>query len=360
MRTVTILLSFLVLGLVIGGLIWFLAPQLRPEYTAEAFIRVLPGTEKGSVIALIKSNNTLESLIDKDKIQQTEWFMGLEGTKDERLKAGASALKRQFCAKALRDGNLIRISMTCSNKNDAAAITNEIADTFLKMQQAAKRKQIASNLMSLDDQQVRIQKDLNLAERTLDDVRQKYGFADLEEHGYPHPVTARLVRLQGEEDDCAIDINQLQTHRDSLLNQPQQLLSSGKSDPNQTPEIKDIELKIKLAQNRLVRIREMREETQKKQEELDLARTQYAQRQFIRDDRRKALDSVKAKIEELKMLYDNTDSAGLQLADYAQTPQMPDILPWQIPVPIAGGAGLLIGIICALLTGKTRKPNQQD
>lgn len=358
MRTLTILLSFLVLGLVIGWLIWFLAPQLRPEYTAEAFIRVLPGTEKGSVIALMKNKNTLESLIDRDKIQQTEWFMGLEGTRDERLKAGSSELKKRFCAKAIRGGDLIRISMTCSNKNDAVVIANEIADTFLKMRQTAKRKQIASNLMFLDDNQIRIQKDLDSAERTLDDVRRRYGFTDLEEHDYPHPITVRLIRLQNEEDDCALDINQLQTHRE-LLEQPQKY-PSGKSDPNQTADIKNIELEIKLAQNRFTELRKMREETQKKQEELDQARTQYAQRQFIRDDRRRALDSVKAKIEELRTLSDSPEVAGLQLVDYARTPQMPDILPWQILAPAAGGAGLLIGVICALLTGKARKPNQQN
>jgi uncharacterized protein involved in exopolysaccharide biosynthesis len=358
MRTLTILVSFLVVGLAIGWLISYFAPQLRPEYTAETFIRVLPGTEKGSVITLIRSNNTLESLIDRDKIQQTEWWGGLSKIKDERLRAAVLDLNRRFCAKAIPNSNLIRISMTCHNKSDAVVIVNEIADTFLKMQQVAKRKQIASNLMYLDDNQIRIQKDLDLAERTLDDIRRRYGFTDLEQHDYPHPITVRLIRLQNEEDDCTLDINQLQTRRD-LLEQPQKS-SSGKSDPNQAAEIKDVELKIKLMQSRLAGLGKMREETQKKQEELDMARIQYAQRQFIRDDRRRALDSVKAKIEELKMFYDNTDSAGLQLADYAKTPEKADVLPWQIPVPVAGGAGLLIGIICVLLTGKTRKPNQQN
>ncbi len=360
MRTLTILVSFLVLGLVIGWLIWFLAPQLRPEYTAEAFIRVLPGTEKGSVITLIRSNNTLESLIDRDKIQQTYWFVELGETRDKRLTTGVYELKKRFRAKSMRDGDLIRISMTCRDGKDAATLLNEMADTFLKTQQSAKRKQIATNLMFLDENLTRIEKDLNFAERALDEVRQKYGFTDLEEHAYPHPITARLIHLQNEEDDCTLDIDQLQTHRDSLLSQPQQLLSSGKSDSNQAPEIKDIELKIKLAQSRFAGLRKMREETEKKQEELDLARTQYALRQFIRDDRRTALGSVRAKIEELRVLLDNADVAGLQLVDYAKTPLKADVLPWQIPVPIAGGAGLLIGVICALLTGKTKKPDQQD
>ena len=79
----------------------------------------------------------------------------------------------------------------------------------------------------------------------------------------PIQSLSRLIRLQNEEDDCALDINQLQTHRDALLSQPQKLLPSGKSDPNQAAEIKDMELKIKLAQSRLAELREMREETRK-------------------------------------------------------------------------------------------------
>jgi uncharacterized protein involved in exopolysaccharide biosynthesis len=358
MRTLTIIVSFLVVGLAIGWLIWFLVPQLRPEYTAETFIKVLPGTDKASVVALIKHKNTLESLIDKDKIQGTEWFQGLGKTRDETFSVGVSDLKKRFRAKAMRDGDLIRISMTCGNEKDAAVIVNETADVFLKTQQIAKRKQIATNLMFLEENLTRIEKDLNLAERTLDDVRRRYGFIDLEEHGYPHPVTARLIRLQNKEDDCALDINQLQTRRD-LLEQPQKS-PSGKPDPNQAAETKEIELKIKLAQNRLAKLREMREETQKKQEELEQARVQYAMRQFIRDDRRTALGSIRMKIEELRVLSDNADVAGLQLVDYAKTPLKADVLPWQIPVPAAGAAGLLIGIICSLLTGKTRKPNQQN
>jgi uncharacterized protein involved in exopolysaccharide biosynthesis len=358
MRTLTILVSFLVVGLAIGWLFWFLAPQLRPEYTAETFIRVLPGTEKASVVALIKNKNTLESLIDRDKIQQTFWFGGLGETRDKRLTAGVCELKKRFRAKAMRDGDLIRISMTCRDSKDAETLLNEMADTFLKTQQGAKRKQIATNLMFLDDNQARLQKDLDSAERSLDDVRRRYGFADLEQHNYPHTITVRLIRLQNEEDDCALDINQLQTRR-NLFEQPQKS-PLGKSDPNTAAGIKDLELKIRLAQNRCAELGKMREETEKKQEELDQARVQYAQRQFIRDDRRRALDSVKAKTEELKVLLDNADVAGLQLVDYAKTPVKADVLPWQIPVPIAGGAGLLIGIICAFSADKTRKPNQQD
>ena len=127
MRTAKILLAFLVVGLVIGWLIWFLPPLLRPEYTAETFIRVLPGTEKDSIITLVKNNSTLEFLIDRDKIQQTEWFYDAWRNKRRKIKSGVSELKKRFCAKAIPARDLIRISMTCGNKNDAAVITNEIA-----------------------------------------------------------------------------------------------------------------------------------------------------------------------------------------------------------------------------------------
>jgi len=356
MRKATILLSFLVVGLVIGWLIWFLAPQLRPEYTAEAFIRVLPGTEKGSVITLIRSNNTLESLIDRDKIQQTYWFGELGETRDKRLTAGVYELKKRFRAKAMQDGDLIRISMTCRDGKDADTLLNEMADTFLKTQQSAKRKQIESKLMLLDDNQIRLQRDLDQAERTLEDVRQRYGFTDLEEHPYPHPVTARLIRLQNEEDNCALDINQLQTRRDEIIGEPQ-VSSSGKNEPNMTADVKAVQLKLKLSQGRFAELKKMREETEKREEELVTARTRYAYGQFIRDDRRTVLGSVRAKIEELRVLSDNADVAGLQLVDYAKTPLKADILPWQIPVPAAGAAGLLLGIICVLLTSKKKKIN---
>jgi hypothetical protein len=358
MRTLMILLSFLVAGLIVGWLISYFAPQVWPQYTAETFIRVLPGTEKDSAIRLIKSDNTLEFLIDRDKIQQTDWwFEGLGKTRDERLKAGLSELKRRFHAEAIQGTDLIRISMTCGNKNDAAIITNEMASLFVSNQGAAKRKEVAEKLARLSDQQMRIQRDLDVAERALDEIRHRYGFTDLEEHNYPHPLTARLIRLQNEEDGSVLEVEQLQTRHEKLLGQPQQLLSSGKPDPNQETEIKNIELKIKLAQSRLSRIREMREETQKKQEELDLARTQYARSKEIRNNRRVVLDSVQAKMEDLKILYDNPEVSGLQLVDISPIPLQADVLPWQIPVPIAGGAGFVIGIIFVLLAGKTKKPN---
>ena len=359
MRTITILLSFLVLGLIVGWLIWFLVPQFWPQYTAETFIRVLPGTEKDSMIRLIKSDNTLELLIDRDKVQQTEWFGKLGEIKDVRLKAGLSELKRRICAEAIQGTDLIRISMTCSDKNDAATITNEIVSLFVSSQGGTNRKQIAEKLARLSDQQIRLQRDLDLAERALDDIRRRYAFADLEEHNYPHPITARLLRLQEQEDNCTLDMDQLQTHRECFWVSRNSYYLPESPTRIRPPSLKALNLKPDWRKTDWQESGKC-EETQKKQDELSLARIQYLRSKAVRNERQTALDTVKTKIEELKILYDNPEVSGLQLVDIAPTPLQADILPWQIPVPIAGGAGLLIGIICTLLTGKTKKPKQQD
>lgn len=357
MRTLTILLSFLVVGLAIGWFICYLSPQFWPQYTAEAFIRVLPGNEKATAATLIKNQNALTLLTDRDKVQQTGLFQKPGKTKDERLKKCLSELKEHLSARPIPCSDLIRISMTCSNGADAALITNEAANMLLSTQGSEKRKLIANNLAAFDEQQTRIQKDLDMAERVLDDVRRRYGFADLEQHDYPHPITARLMRLEAEEDDCLLDMNQLKTHREILLGQPQQILPSGKPDPNQAAEMKNVEFQIKLTQGKLEELRKMHEAAQIKEDELELARAQYEQRRHIRDERQAALDSVKTRVEEVKTLHDNPDVSRLEIVDLAVIPQEADYLPWQIVVPIAAGAGLIIGIICALLTGKAKKPN---
>jgi hypothetical protein len=52
----------------------------------------------------------------------------------------------------------------------------------------------------------------------------------------------------------------------------------------------------------------MREEAAAKKKDLDMARVQYKQRTTIRDERRRVLDSLKAEIEKLKILYDDPET----------------------------------------------------
>jgi uncharacterized protein involved in exopolysaccharide biosynthesis len=359
MRTLMILLLFLICGLLIGFAIWFIPPKLHPQYTAQTFIRVTPASETASTIDLIRHQGTLNGLLDRDNVQKTVWFNGLGKTKDERLKVGIAELKKRLRACNRPGSDLIWVSMTCGNADDAAVIADEMANMFINTQGGAKRKQIAYKLAQLEIGQVRLQRDLELAERAMDDVRRRYGFADLEEHNYPHPITERLMRLQHEEDDCTIEIAQLKILNDELLSQPA-AKSSGKAEPNQTEEIKDVQFQLRLLQKKFTELDKMREEAEKNKEEFDLARAQFEQRRAIRDERKAMLDSIKSRAEELKILHDSPDTPGLQFVAPAPIPVQPDCTPWQIPVLAAGLTSFVLGIIFVCLTKKPKNTNLQN
>jgi uncharacterized protein involved in exopolysaccharide biosynthesis len=359
MRTLMVLLLFLICGLLIGIAIWIIPPGLHPQYTARTFIKVTPASEIPSAIDLIRDQGTLNGLLDRDNVQMTGWFNGLGKTKDERLKVGIADLKKRLCAKNRRGSDLIRISMTCSNAGDAAVIADELATMFISMQSGAKRKQIAENLGRLDEQQVRVQRDLDLAERAMDDVRRRYGFADLEQHNFPSPLVERLIRIQREEDDCSIEIAQLKILNDELQSRAAEK-SSGKTEPNQTTEIKDVQFQLRLLQKKLTELAKMREEAGEKKEEFDMARAQFEQRRAIRDERKAMLNSIKSRAEELKILHDSPDTPGLQFIGPAPIPMQPDCPPWQVPVLGAGLAGFVLGLVFVGLTKKPKNAKLQN
>jgi uncharacterized protein involved in exopolysaccharide biosynthesis len=340
--------------LVIGFLIWYLPSKIYPQFTARTFIRVLPEANPVSIVALIKSQNAHESLVDKDEVQQTKWFQRLGKTKDERMAAAVADLRKRLRANALPESDLVAVSMTCREGGDAAAVVNEMAGVFLKLQQTAKRKQITADLSILEQQQNRLQRDLDLSEQALNDVRRRYGFTDLDEHSYPDPVTIRLMDLQKQMDNCALEKNEVQTRLEELK-APTQPAPAEKAEAKPDDEVKKLQTKLRLLQVRFAQLQAMRDDARKSKEELDLARAQYALRKATRDERRQKLDSIKSRIEELKIAYDNPYACGVQFVADAAVPRQADTLPWQNVIPTAAAAGAIVGIIHLLLAGRIGK-----
>jgi outer membrane murein-binding lipoprotein Lpp len=349
MRAARVLISWLVGGLIIGFLIWYLPPKFFPRYTAQTFIRVLPGTYSASVTALIKNQSTLVAIVDTDKIQQTEWFQKSGTTKGERIAAAVANLHKHLYADVRPDSDLIMVSMTCGDEKEAAAVLNGAVDSFLQIQQSAKKRQIAADLMTLERQQERLQRDMDTSERTIDDIRHRFGIYDLEEHNWPHPITQRLMRLEAELDNCALEIKQLQARLDYLLSRPP-VSPSGKNDPNLDSETQKIQAEIKLSQIKLTELEKMREEVLQKQENLDVGRAQLTRQQAFRDERRQALDSMKSRIETLQIAYDDPDSCGILRVEDAVVPQWADSGPWQIIIPATLIAAAVAGIVHLLLS----------
>jgi hypothetical protein len=352
MRAARILILWSIGGLLTGFLIWYLPPKLRPQYTAQTFIRVLPESEKGSVVALIKHQSTLEALVNKDAVQKTGWFQDFGKTKDDRLAGAVADLKKRFRANTVPDSDFVVVRLTCRDAKDAATVLNEMVDLFLKLQQTAKRKQIAADLGFIQTRQLSVQRDLDLSEQECDTVRRRYGFPDLEEHVYPDPRLTRLTDLQNRADNCALEISEVKFLIEDINTQA---TSAEKSEVKPNAEVRELQAKLRMLENRFKELQLMREEAGEKNAEFALAKAQYAQRVSIRDERRRTLDSIKKRVEELKILYDDPEASGLQFVGDAVTPREADMRPWQGVIPPAVLAAVIISIGHVFVTRQTRK-----
>ncbi len=350
MRTARVLISWLIVGLIVGFLIWCLPPKVHPQYTARTFIRVLPEFEKGSVIALIKAPSIIEALVDRTEVQKTEWFQHFGKTKDDRMTGAVIDLKKRLNAVPVPDSDLVAVSLTLHNAKEAAAVLNDTVDSFLKRQLSAKRKQIAADLSFLENRRLSIQRDLDLAEQECENVRRRYGYADLEEHEYPDPIVSRLTELQKQTSNCSLEMREVQFLIEDL-NTPMEPATAVKPGA----EVKELRAKLRMLQNRFAELQAMREEAEKRYQELSLAKLQYAQRRAIRDERQQLLNSIKSHIEQLRTLHDSPEASGVQLVEDTVAPRQADMRPWQNVIPPAVLAAVIVGIIQVLLTRQTGK-----
>ena len=416
-----------ILGFGCGGVSWFLFSRYGPKYTAQTFIKVLPPIMKDptaiqgltvgqdvqygyrlSMAMQLTSQGMFQQLIDRDKIQQTKWFKGFGDIKDIRIGKAVGNLKKSFSAIPQKDGDSIVVSMTCGDKEESAIIVNEMASLFVSGQGGTKRKEVAEKLSRLDDQQARVQKDLDSAERSLDDVRRRYGFTDLEEHAFQPVVEQKLNDLENQANKLEMDISQTRASIETLAAQAQgpvqvQVERQTETDPvmlslsqqlafqestlsgalarfgedhrviRQIKEyidsiqqerlrrqaiiaeqvrqsnLKNAQDQLATLEGQLDQLEKMREAAAKQKEELDLARVQFTQRVKIRDERRAMLDTIKTQTEKLKIIHDDPETPTVQLISLAPEPLEASFPRFMVFVPGGTFLGLLLGIGLAFL-----------
>jgi uncharacterized protein involved in exopolysaccharide biosynthesis len=375
-QTVVVIVFLAILGFLIGGASWYILSGYAPKYTAQSLIRVLPAIDKDpmsigmtvvdrdiqydfrvSTATLVKRQSNLQTLVDRDRIQATKWFKSFGNIRDESTKKAVKDLEKNFGAYAQENGEFIVVSMTCGDKEESALIVNEMADLFLTSQGARKREEIATKLARLEEQRLRVQQDLNAAEDVSDEVRRRWGFADLEDHSYPHPVTSRLIRLEQERDNCALEIKELQADIENLGKQTEGTLSEQVKQERQA-NLKKAQESLTVLQGRLAELEKMRQEAAVKEKELNTARTQYKQRAGIRDERNRMLNTIKSKIEKLKIMHDDPEISKMQFVGYAAVPL--EISSPRLGFYLPGGTilGFIFGMGLALLNRKTK--NKKD
>jgi capsular exopolysaccharide synthesis family protein len=416
-----------ILGLGCGGASWYLFLKYGPKYTARTFIKVLPPIEKdpttiqsspvaqdiqyGNRLSLamrLTSQGMFQQLIDRDKIQQTKWFKEFGDIRDVRIRKAVKNLEKYLVANPQRDGDSIIVSMTCGDKGESALIVNEMVSLFVNSQGGTKRKEVAEKLAKLDEQQVRVQRDLDQAERTLDDIRRRYGFTDLEEHTFQSIIEQRLNDLDNQGNTLALDISQTRASIESLaaqaqgpvqvqverqvemdsvmLSLAQQLAFQESSlagslarfgedhrivrqlknyidaiqqerfrrkaiiaEQTRQANLKNAQDELATLEGKLKQYESMREAAAKQKEEMDLARVQFSRGVKIRDERRTMLDSIKGQAEKLKIMYDDPETPKVQLTDFAPEPLEASFPKWQIFFPGGTFLGLLLGIGLAFL-----------
>ena len=409
-RHILLMVSLTILGFMVGGTAWYFLRKYLPKYTAVTLIKVLPPVQKDpmvirgaqvhrdiayghrlSLVSLMTQQNTLRSLIDRAKIQETEWFKQFGDIKSESIIKAFKDLKKHFRANAQRDGDYIVLSMICGNKTEAALIVNEMLDLFLHSQGSAMRADVTVKLAGLEGQRVRVQRDLNAADDSLDEVRRRWGFANLERGSFRHTITEKLRDLELQQNNLVMQIREVQASIETLrrqamgpiseqvqvqrqiendpivLNLAQQLASLqaalasrltkfGENHRvvqemqeliNATKEerlirkeqiaqlvrqanLRNAQDGLVMLQSRLEELERLRQETTAKERELDAARVQYSQRIVIRDERRAMLDSIKKQVDAYKIVHDDPETPKVQFAGYAPEPMEMSSPKWRI------------------------------
>jgi capsular exopolysaccharide synthesis family protein len=426
-RHILLIIFLTALGLGAGGGIWKLLQMRYPRYTAKTFIQVLPPTEKDpmtigtvqlqkdilygfrqSIANLIKQQSTLEDLLDRDNVKETRWFKRWDG---DRRRA-VNYLNKYFGAYAHRDSEFVEISMTCSAAREAADIVNEMLNLFLATRGDTEQQEISKKLKGLEDQRLRVQSELDAANKGLDDIRAAYNLTDLEQpvgRYFQHTITIRLndLELQKNELDLAIkqlqaDIGNLQElatgpiteqiefqiERDPvMLNLAQQLafleaqlsgrltkLGENHRDVRQTRELIEETKKRReqrkdeianqtrranlenardgliVLQKRFEQLEALRQEAEAQKKELDLARIQYEKGVKIRDERLTMLDSIKEQVEKFKIMYNDPETPKVLAVGLAPIPlEMVFSRQWWLWFPSGTMLGLLLGLGLAFL-----------
>ncbi len=424
-RHLWLIISLTMLGFIVGGAAWYLLMGYAPKYTARTFIRVLPPVEKDpmtitaaqvqkdiqygyrvSMANLITQQSTLQSLIDRDRIQQTNWFSRFGEIRDKRIQKAFRDLRKKFGAGAQRDGEFIVLSMTCRDKIEAALIVNEMVDLFLASQGATKKEEIAGKLSGLIEQQDSVQRDLDRAEAALAAVRDTTGLTDLERpttRQFRHTIELRLDDLELEQNAMMLELRQVEADINNLeelatgpvneqiehqietdpvmvvlaqrlafleselagvltkfgenhrvVRQTQELIEEIRqeralrkaeiAEQTRQSNLKDAQNRLVVLQQRYVELEKMRQEVEARKRDLDLARVQYEQRLTIRDERKEMLDEVKAQIEKLKIMHDDPETPKVQFVGYAPEPLEVSSPRWEFYFPGGTVLGFLAGV----------------
>lgn len=226
-RHILLITSFTILGIIIGGVAWFLLSRYAPVYTAVASIEVLhPGQSdpmsfvsgasnkdlyyqfRSTKAAFIKQQSTLQELLQRDKVRQTAWFKKFNNDPVKPVEK----LKKKMGASAQREGAWILVSMQCNSQKESALIVNEMVDLFIKTQHDMATKDIRAQLAERTKQQQLIKAQLVQTENSLESIRKGTEYTNLQQVGsnFQDYLNTKLSSIETNYDELESQIGRLQ------------------------------------------------------------------------------------------------------------------------------------------------------
>jgi succinoglycan biosynthesis transport protein ExoP len=245
-RHLFLIIALTILGFIIAVCTWFLLLRYLPKYTAQTYIRVLSPVvtpplaiettriakdlEYGyrvTIANLIKQQSTLQELIDRDAIRETQWFRrfarfdekGSIINIDQCILKAFRDLEKRFHAYPHRDAEFVVLSMTSHKAQEAADIVNEMATLFIASYGGTKKAEVTAKLTELNKRLKSVQYELSLAEESLAKVREDSKITDLERpygRSYLHIITLRQNQLELEQNNLVLLMKQAEADIENL------------------------------------------------------------------------------------------------------------------------------------------------
>jgi len=320
-------------------------------------------------------------------------------------------LKKRFRVSPQRDGDFVVLSMTCGDGSEAAEIVNEMVRLFMSSRKMTKDSEIRGKMVGLNAQKTAVENNIRSAEEALEDVEKSYGLTGLgggTNRQFRHTIEIKLDTLETDYDRLLLDVEQIRAvigELDELATGPVsfQIERQMEADPvitsltqqislqesalagrlskfgpshrvvRQAQELKDSLIKEKAArkleigeqirksqllnaqdqlvvmEKRLEKLQGLRKEVQAKKRQLDLARTEYARREKIRDERQLMLDAIKENIEKHKLMLADPAMPKVRSVGLAMKPLEVSSPRWEFHFPGGTILGLMLGVGIAFL-----------
>ncbi len=427
-RHIWLILFMTTLGMAAGGGGWVLVRRYAPLYKAEAILKVLPPIEtdpmeivatqvqqdlqyghRVSLANLMKRQDSLQQLLQSDKVRDTKWF---RKTVHGDTREAVTYLENNLNAFPHREAEHILVSMTCGSPKEAASIVNEMVRLFVSQHGDTQRQDVNQKLIELTGRQSIVEKEIADSERAMQRMREESGLTDLERPAgryFQHTITLRLNDLELQESELSLAIKQLRADIENLkalaegpisdqvehaiegdpvmislaqqlallegqlsgrltkfgenhrvVRQTQKLIDEIEQKRNQRrleiaeqtrrANLYNARDTLRVLEERQTELQHLRDQAQTKQKALDEARSRFEQYTKARDERIEMLNQIKMQIEKLRIMLDDPDTPKVQIAGLAPEP-LKMVLSRHILLWVPGGTmlGLMLGLALTFL-----------